>query len=267
MHKKRGPLTALVLFLAALSVCLAGCAPAESDDQVGAGSSSPVETTPPQDAEGTLSALREINTSVESFRVIERQVDSGVRDSVPWTKTNSILREYQAPDRTRIIFYATEYVRDLDNDGIFEDEVAGGSDCEAQEALTIATAFYERCDDDAWAVTQLSGSYVMPVQSANDLLGKVEELEELRLLAKEMIDGRPTIVFDGNMPGLPPDIHEATRTVWVDEETALLRRIVEIVRWEEPTGDEPPDTVATEDYVDYSGVTIMQPDVGQTNTS
>ena len=107
----------------------------------------------------------------------------------------------------------------------------------------------------------------MPVQSANDLLGKIEELEELRLLAEEMIDGRATIVFEGSMPGLPVDIHEATRTVWVDEETALLRRIVEIVRWEEPTGDEPPDTVATEDYLDYSGVTIMQPDVGQTNTS
>ena len=156
MRKKPGSLTALVLFLAALSVCLAGCAPAENGEQGDTGSSSPVETAPPQDAEGILSALREINTSVESFRVIERQVDSGVRDSVPWTKTSSILREYQAPDRTRTIFYATEYVRDLDNDGIFEDEVAGGSDCEAQEALTIATAFYERCDDDAWTVTTLT---------------------------------------------------------------------------------------------------------------
>ena len=216
----------------------------------------------PQDPAEVLTALREIGTSVESFRVVEEQVDSGVRDSVPWMKTTSTLSEYQSPDRTRTVFYATEYVRDVDADGVFEDEVAGGSSCTIQEAVTISATFYERCDDDAWVVSQLSRSYVMPVHSANDLLEKVEELEELRLLAGETIDGHATYVFEGTMPDLPPDLHEATRTVWVDEETALIRRIVESIRGEEPSNDEPPDTLATENYLDYNAVAIVQPESG-----
>lgn len=253
----------LTLFLVAsafIAISVVGCGPTAGNNQMGTGTTTPLATPLALNPEDVLTLLKEINTSVESFRIHEKQVNSGVRDSVPWMKTDNTLREYQAPGRTRTTFYATEYVRDLDGDGTFEDEVSGGSSCETQEAVTIKATFYERCDDAEWTVTQLSRDYFMPVQGADDLLAKVRELEELQILPQEAIDGRDMYVFQGAMPGLPAEIYQATRTVWVDEETALIRRVVEVIRWEEPTGDEPPDTLGTQDYIAYGAVTINEPD-------
>ena len=250
---------AIGVTLAAIAVVGAGCTLAEHDENSDSGSSSSEATAPSQNAEDVLIGLAEIDTLVESFRIREKQVDSGFSDNVSWMQTNSTLREYQAPDRARITFYATEYVRDLDGDGVFEDQVAGGSSCEIQDAVTIAATFYERCDDSDWTVTQLSRDYSMPVQNADDLLAKVRELEELQVLPQESIDGRDMYVFQGAIPGMPAEIYQATRTVWVDKETALIRRIVEVIRWEESPADEPADMVGTEDYGDYNDVVIVEP--------
>ena len=100
----------------------------------------------------------------------------------------------------------------------------------------------------------------MPVQVAGDLLVKVSELEDLRLLAPDMIEGRAILVFEGRIPEIPPDVYEATRTVWIDEETALIRRVVETVNFEERSPDVPPEMTATADYTDYDAVIIELPD-------
>lgn len=258
-NRSRARPLAIGVTLAAIMVVGLGCAPAEHVENTASGSSSLEAADSSRNAEDVLIALMEINTPVESFSIREKQVDFGVRDSVPWMKTDNTLSEYQTPDRTRTTFYATEYVRDLDGDGDFEDQVVGGSSCETQEAVTIAATFYERCDDSDWTITQLSRDYSMPVQNANDLLAIVRELEELQVLPQESIDGRDMYVLQGAMPELPAEIYRATRTVWIDEETALLRRVVEVIRWEEPIGAEPPDTVGTQEYGDYNYVVIVEP--------
>ena len=81
----------------------------------------------------------------------------------------------------------------------------------------------------------------------------VRELEELRLLATEMIDARPMLVLEGRMTEIPQEMGDATRTVWIDIEIGLVRRIVETIRFENE------DIIATADYTDYGNVVIEEP--------
>ncbi len=252
----------LLISLAFAILLTMACGPTGATDpspEADSGTSISQPKSAPQTLQETLDSLAAVNTSVESFRVTETQVNAGVRGDTPWTKTNKMVQEYQAPDRARTVFFAVEYVRDTDGDGIFE-EVTGGSSCETQEAVTIGATFYERCDAESWTLTERRSAYMMPVQVAGDLLVKVSELEGLRLLAPDMIDGRAMLVFEGRIPEIPPDVYEATRTVWIDEETALIRRVVETVNFEERSPDVPPEMTATADYTDYDAVIIELPD-------
>ena len=242
----------LVTLAALLSL---GCGPTADTPDPTSAAPDPQATSIFESPQEALDSLGAASVLVNSFRVTETQVNSGVRNGVPWIKTDTMVREYQAPDRERIATLAVQYVRDTDGDGIFE-EVSGGSSCETQEAVTIATIFYERCDSEPWTLTERTRGYVVPIQAADDLLFKVTELEDQRLLATEMIDGGPMLVFAGRMTEIPQEMGEATRTVWIDSETALMRRIVETIQFENE------DIIATADYTDYGNVTIEEPATG-----
>ena len=244
-------LAALGLVALAASLSLA-CGPASDAPEPTPATTVPQTTSISESPQEALDSLGAESVSINSFRVTETQVNSGVERDVPWTKTSRMVVEYQAPDRQRTVILAVEYVRDTDGDGIFE-AVTGGSSCETQEAVTIATTFYERCDSEPWTLTEGTRAYVVPIQIADDLLFMVRELEELRLLATEMIDGRPMLVLEGRMTEIPQEMGDATRTVWIDIEIGLVRRIVETIRFENE------DIVATADYTDYGNVTIEEP--------
>ena len=96
----------------------------------------------------------------------------------------------------------------------------------------------------------------MPVQVVNDLLVKGNELEDLRLVTREMIDGRTTVVLEGKVPDSSQGVTKLRRSVWIDAETALLRRTVETIQFENE------DITSTAEYTDYNAVTIEGPDVG-----
>ncbi len=244
-------LAALGLVVLAASLSLA-CGPASDAPELTPATTVPQATSISKSPKEALDSLGAESVSVNSFRVTETQVNSGVERDVPWTKTSRMVVEYQAPDRQRTVILAVEYVRDMDGDGVFE-AVTGGSSCETQEAVTIATTFYERCDSEPWTLTEGTRAYVVPIRIADDLLFMVRELEELRLLATEMIDGRPMLVLEGRMTEIPREMGDATRTVWIDIEIGLVRRIVETIRFENE------DIVATADYTDYGNVTIEEP--------
>ena len=244
-------LAALGLVALAASLSLA-CGPASDAPELTPATIVPQATFISESPKEALDSLGAESVSVNSFRVTDTQVNSGVERDVPWTRTSRMVVEYQAPDRQRTVILAVEYVRDTDGDGVFE-AVTGGSSCETQEAVTIETTFYERCDSEPWTLTEGTRAYVVPIQIADDLLFMVRELEELRLLAAEMIDGRPMLVLEGRMTEIPREMGDATRTVWIDIEIGLVRRIVETIRFENE------DIVATADYTDYGNVTIEEP--------
>ena len=244
-----------VAAVVALMMLAVNCGPAADAPETDSAVSVPQPPSTSQNPHEALDLLGAVSTSIESFRVTETQVNSGVRGDAPWTRTSRMDRDHQAPDRERIVFFAVEYVRDTDGDGIFE-EVAGGSSCETQEAVTIGATFYERCDAESWEVAERRSAYVMPVQVADDLLVKVSELEDLRLLTPDMIDGRAMLVFEGNVPDSPPGVTKLQRTVWIDAETALVRRTVETIQFENE------DIAATAEYTDYNAVVIEEPVTG-----
>ena len=244
-------LAALSLVALAASRSLA-CGSAADAPEPNSATTVPQATSISESPQEALDSLGAESVSINSFRVTETQVNSGVERDVPWTKTSRMVVEYQAPDRQRTVILAVEYVRDTDGDGIFE-AVTGGRSCETQEAVTIATTFYERCDSEPWTLTEGTRAYVVPIRFADDLLFKVNELEDQRLLTPEMIDARPMLVLEGRMTEIPQEMGDATRTVWIDIEIGLVRRIVETIRFENE------DIVATADYTDYGNVTIEEP--------
>ena len=244
-------LAALGLVALAASLSLA-CGPASDAPELTPATTVPQATSISESPKEALDSLGAESVSVNSFSVTDTQVNSGVERDVPWTRTSRMVVEYQAPDRQRTVILAVEYVRDTDGDGVFE-AVTGGSSCQTEEAVTIATTFYERCDSEPWTLTEGTRAYVVPIQIADDLLFMVRELEELRLLATEMIDGRTMLVLEGRMTEIPQEMGDATRTVWIDIEIGLVRRIVETIRFENE------DIVATADYTDYGNVTIEEP--------
>ena len=126
--KKINGVRASAVFVAvvvALMMFAVNCGPAGDAPESDSATSAQQPPARPQTPQEALESLRAVSTSIESFRVSETQVNSGVRGDAPWTKTDRSVRDYQAPDRERIVIFAVEYVRDTDGDGIFE-EAAGG---------------------------------------------------------------------------------------------------------------------------------------------
>ena len=200
-----------------------------------------------------LDALGADNTPLESLRITETQRRYVTHPILGRTReTTTRIEEFQRPDRWRLD--PTSVIPESDEDG-------GGDGCVTTEVLKINSSRYERCGDEPWTVTQRS-AYVVPDISPDDLLDKVQELENLRRLENQWLYNRPRLTFRGDMPNKPQGVTVFERTVWIDIETTLVLRIEEEIEFEGLPWEEPWTDRVTIVYTDHNQVVIEEPETG-----
>ena len=186
------------------------------------------------------------------------QVDHGYREGRgPWTKTRVTVYEYETPGRYRRAETFFEYLIDNDGDGALN-SLGWSNVCGGTEQIIVGVNDYLGCGTDPWHLRDRQRPYEVTFNNGSDLFVEYINLGSLSELGRETIDKRQMRVFLGSPLEAPSDV-ESMATVWIDEETSLLRRVAERHEFPGHAEERPSFMVVTLDFGGFNTTEVYEP--------